>query len=75
MVLVTDTETSQLIVPLNCHQCGGPVEVACDVRDTAPSQSVRFLCPYCETPREFEAPGQVLWVAARPPGEGPETRH
>ena len=62
-------------LPLNCQHCGGPIEVACEVDDETGTQSVRFACPYCGTPREFEAPGRVLWVAMRQPGEGPETRH
>ena len=61
-----------VVVPLNCPACGGPIDVACD--DGAP-QTIRFTCPYCQTPREYEAPGSVLWVAMRQHGPGPETKH
>ena len=64
------------IVPLNCFECGGPVEVACE-RPAAEgeSQTVRFACPYCGARRELALPGKVLWVAMRAHGTGPETRH
>ena len=62
-------------VPLNCPHCGGSIEVACEVEAGTPTQRVRFQCPYCGEPREFEAPGEVLFVAMRQPGGGPETRH
>jgi hypothetical protein len=64
------------IVPVNCFECGGPIEVACEVpAEAAASQRVRFECPYCGTPREVAMPGKVLWVAMRPHGGGPEIRH
>ena len=61
-----------VILPLNCLACGGPIDVGCD--EGAP-QTIRFTCPYCQTPREVEAPGPVLWVAMRQHSVGPETRH
>lgn len=67
--------SENVIVPLNCRQCGGPVEVACEVSPTGDQQCVRFSCPYCSATREFDAPGQVLWIAMRQIGTGPETRH
>jgi hypothetical protein len=70
---VADPE--HIAIPLNCQNCGGPIEIACEAGPEATAQSVRFVCPYCGTPREFDAPGRVLWVAMRQPGEGPETRH
>jgi hypothetical protein len=69
------THTENVVVPLNCHQCGGPIEVACEVQRDGDPQSVRFVCPYCGTPRDFEAPGRVIWVAMRQVGEGPELKH
>jgi hypothetical protein len=73
--VVTVTGPEHVAIPLNCHHCGGPIEIACEVSDDGSTQSVRFTCPYCGTPREFQAPGRVLWVAMRQLGEGPETRH
>lgn len=70
-----EEHVEHVAIPLNCHHCGGPIEVACEMSDEASTQSVRFACPYCETPREFQAPGRVLWVAMRQPGDRPETRH
>jgi hypothetical protein len=66
--------TAELAIPLNCPHCGGPIEVACEIGDDQ-AQHVRFVCPYCGEPRDFEAPGRVLWVAMRQMGDGPETRH
>ena len=68
-------DTDPITVPLNCPHCGGSIEVACDVEPGAPAQTVRFRCPYCDAPRDFDAPGAVLFVAMRQPGGGPETRH
>jgi len=62
-------------VPLNCPTCGGPLDIGCEVGSGNEPQSVRFVCPYCGTPRQFDAPGKVLWVAMRSAGDGPETRH
>jgi len=62
-------------IPLNCLHCGGAVEVACGVDPEVGPQTVRFNCPYCGASREFEAPGVVMFVAARQPGIGPETKH
>jgi hypothetical protein len=67
------TEQAGVILPLNCPECAGPIDVACE--DGGDVQTIRFLCPYCQTPREFEAPGRVLWVAMRQHGSGPETKH
>jgi hypothetical protein len=64
------------VMPLNCHACGGAIEVACEVADDpANRQTVRFTCPYCGTPRDFQAPGRVVWVAMRQPGDGVVIRH
>lgn len=63
------------MLPLNCHQCGGAIEVACEVSTPESAQTVRFACPYCGTPREFDAPGRVVYVAMRQLGDGPETKH
>ncbi len=64
------------IVPLNCFDCAGPIEVACQGdRDPEATQTVRFECPYCGRPRELALPGKVLWVAMRQHGTGPEPRH
>lgn len=62
-------------VPLNCHSCGGPIEVACETGADILPQRARFNCPYCGVTREFDAPGRVLWVAMRQAGVGPETKH
>jgi hypothetical protein len=64
-----------VLLPLNCHQCGGAIEIACEIITPVDAQTVRFACPYCGTPREFEAPGRVVWVAMRQHGDGPETKH
>jgi hypothetical protein len=65
-------EQASVILPLNCPACAGPIDVACDEGDP---QTIRFACPYCQTPREFDAPGPVLWVAMRQHSPGPETKH
>jgi hypothetical protein len=71
------TDLPATIVPLNCFECAGPIEVACEgPAEPGESQTVRFECPYCGRPRELELPGKVLWVAMRQHGgTGPETRH
>lgn len=66
---------SAATVPLNCQHCGGPIEIAYEITDDVETQTARFKCPYCNEPREFQAPGRVLWVAMRQHGEGPETKH
>ncbi len=71
------TDLPATILPLNCFECAGPIEVACEGPvEPGESQTVRFECPYCGRPRELELPGKVLWVAMRQHGAtGPETRH
>jgi len=64
-----------ITIPLNCLHCGGSIEVACGVDSEGGPQTVRFKCPYCGASREFVAPGVVMFVAARQPGAGPETKH
>jgi hypothetical protein len=64
-----------VVMPVHCHHCGGPIELACEPGIIAELQTVRFVCPYCDTPREVQAPGRVLWVAMRQISDGPETRH
>jgi hypothetical protein len=64
-----------VVVPLNCPNCAGPLEVAYDAVPGGELQTIRFTCPYCQTPREFQLPGLTIWVAARQHGEGPETKH
>ena len=70
-----DMSIEPLIVPLNCLSCGGAIEVACEVVPGATVETVRFVCPYCSAPRDFESPGRVIHVAARQAGEGPSIRH
>ena len=65
-------QQASVVLPLNCPTCAGPIDVACE--EGAP-QTIRFACPYCQSRREFEAPGPVLWVAMRQHSTGPETRH
>ena len=70
------TQTDPVIVRLNCTACGGPIEVAYDATPDGGPQTIRFVCPYCQTPREVPLPGRALWVAMRQHGgEGPETKH
>ena len=71
----SDMSIEPLIVPLNCLSCGGAIEVACEVIPGAALETVRFVCPYCSAPRDFEAPGRVIHIAARQVGEGPSIRH
>ena len=68
-------ELDTVIVPLNCPSCAGPIDVACEHLPDSQPQTIRFVCPYCQTPREFDAPGPVKWVAMRQHSVGPETRH
>lgn len=68
-------EDTLVVLPLNCQACAGPIDVACEQSSGGDTQTIRFLCPYCQTPREFEAPGRVLWVAMRQHSTGPETKH
>lgn len=65
-------EQASVVLPLNCPACAGPIDVACEEGDP---QTIRFACPYCQTPREFDAPGPVLWVAMRQHSPWPETKH
>lgn len=69
------TDQASVVLPLNCPECGGPIDVACEEPAADQAQTIRFLCPYCQAPREFDAPGRVLWVAMRQHGAGPETKH
>jgi hypothetical protein len=69
------TTNDPTIVRLNCAACAGPIEVAYDPDADGELQTIRFVCPYCETPREIRLPGRARWVAMRQHGEGPETRH
>ena len=71
----TNMSAEPLVVPLNCLSCGGAIEVACEVIPGAAVETVRFVCPYCSAPRDFEAPGRVIHVAARQVGEGPSKKH
>ena len=71
----TNMSPEPLVVPLNCLSCGGAIEVACEVIAGAAVETVRFVCPYCSAPRDFEAPGRVIHVAARQVGEGPSKKH
>ena len=59
-----DMSPEPLVVPLNCLSCGGAIEVACEGVPGAAVETVRFECPYCSAPRDFEAPGRVIHVAA-----------
>ena len=65
----------RVTLPLSCPSCGGPIEVACEVGEHIAPQRARFICPYCSIPREFDAPGHIVFVAMRQAGSGPETRH
>lgn len=64
-----------VVIPLNCPHCGGPIDVACEAGPDAEAETIRFTCPYCQTPRDFQAPGHVRWVAMRQHSAGPETKH
>lgn len=68
-------DAASATMPLHCQHCGGPIEVGYEIVEDVESQTARFTCPYCNEPREFQAPGRVLWVGMRQPGEGPETKH
>jgi hypothetical protein len=39
---------ASVVFPLNCPACAGPIDVACDEGEP---QTIRFACPYCQTPR------------------------
>ena len=69
-------EATTIILPLNCHRCGGAIGVACEF-DSDPDgrQTVRFSCPYCEQPREFKAPGRVVRIATLRHNTGPAILH
>lgn len=66
------TVPSRYAVPLHCPHCGGALEIGIE-SDAA--QTVQFNCPYCGTTRRFDAPGHVLYVAARQLGEHQIIRH
>jgi hypothetical protein len=69
-------EPGNIVVPLNCHSCGGAIEVACEVSaNPEDRQTVRFACPYCGVPRDFPSPGRVVYVAMRQAGEGETIKH
>ncbi|MEO7191958.1 MAG: hypothetical protein ABI051_12960 [Vicinamibacterales bacterium] len=75
-VPVNPMQQQPVVLPLNCHRCGGAVGVACELdEDPNGRQTVRFACPYCELPREFRAPGRVLRIATLQQNQGPAIRH
>jgi hypothetical protein len=50
-------------MPLQCHDCGGAVEIRAIDWGCRAATEAFWGCPYCEHTNVLELPARIAWVA------------